>query len=56
MGSGTTGIAALLNDCFFIGVEREKEYYDLALKRIANASGNTSAITELKKPTGLKLF
>ncbi len=56
MGSGTTGIAALLNDCFFIGVEREKKYYDLALKRIADASGNTSAITELKTPDGLKLF
>jgi DNA modification methylase len=34
MGSGSTGLAAKTNDFGFIGIEREKEYFDIAEKRI----------------------
>jgi DNA modification methylase len=34
MGSGTTGIAAISEDCDFIGIEKEKEYYKIAKARI----------------------
>ena len=36
MGSGTTGKMAILNGRDFIGIEKVKEYYDIALKRINN--------------------
>ncbi len=36
MGTGSTGIAALLEDFNFIGVEREKEYFETAKIRIEN--------------------
>ena len=34
IGSGTTAIAALNTNRFFIGIEKEKEYVDIANKRI----------------------
>ncbi len=34
MGSGTTGIAALREGFDFMGVEREKEYFEIAVRRI----------------------
>lgn len=37
MGSGTTGVACANTGRNFIGIEREKEYYHLARKRIAEA-------------------
>ena len=36
MGSGSTGIAALLNGYNFIGMELEEEYFDIANTRIMN--------------------
>ena len=36
MGSGSTGIAAKLEGFRFIGIEKEQEYMDIAIKRIAN--------------------
>lgn len=36
MGSGTTGIAALKNNRNFIGIELDRQYYDIAVKRINN--------------------
>lgn len=33
LGSGTTGIAALRENMGFYGIEKEKEYYDIVLKR-----------------------
>jgi len=39
MGSGTTGVAAVINNRKFIGIEKEKEYFDLANKRIKNSLG-----------------
>ena len=34
MGSGTTGVACLLLNRKFIGVELEKEYFDISVDRI----------------------
>ena len=33
MGSGSTGVAALKNTRKFIGIEIEKEYFDIAIDR-----------------------
>jgi site-specific DNA-methyltransferase (adenine-specific) len=33
-GSGSTGVAALLNDFRFVGMEREQEYFDIMEKRV----------------------
>jgi len=40
MGSGTTGVACVKNNRHFIGIEKEKTYYDIAVKRITDAGGN----------------
>lgn len=37
MGSGTTGVAAIQLGRKFIGIEREKKYFDIACKRIEQA-------------------
>ena len=34
MGSGTTGVCCKKNNRNFIGIELNKEYYDIAKKRI----------------------
>jgi site-specific DNA-methyltransferase (adenine-specific) len=39
MGSGTTGIAAILAGKRFIGIERDPVYFAYACRRIANAQG-----------------
>lgn len=36
MGSGSTGKAAKLEGFDFIGIEREKEYFEIAKRRIEN--------------------
>ena len=38
MGSGSTGMAAKDEGFEFIGIEREKEYFEIAEKRIHSAS------------------
>ena len=37
MGSGTTGVAAVQMSRAFIGIERDKEFFDIACERIENA-------------------
>ena len=37
MGSGTTGVAAILEDRFFIGIEKERKYMDVAIERTKKA-------------------
>jgi site-specific DNA-methyltransferase (adenine-specific)/modification methylase len=37
MGSGTTGVACANMGKIFIGIEKEKKYFDIACKRIENA-------------------
>jgi DNA modification methylase len=38
MGSGSTGIACAIGGRKFIGIEKEKQYFDIACKRIRWAS------------------
>jgi site-specific DNA-methyltransferase (adenine-specific) len=40
MGSGSTGVAALRTGRKFIGIELDPDYFDIAVNRIANASGD----------------
>ncbi len=37
MGSGSTGIAAVLQGFAFVGIEREPDYFDIACRRIESA-------------------
>lgn len=56
MGSGSTGCAAIQEGFKFIGIEREEQYFEIALKRIKeahNASPNCDADNVSNKPTGL---
>lgn len=39
MGSGTTGVAAVQAGKAFIGIERERSYFDIAVRRIREAAG-----------------
>ena len=34
MGSGSTGVSAKKNNRKFIGIEKEKKYYDIAIERL----------------------
>lgn len=36
MGSGSTGVASLINNRKFIGIEKEEKYFNIAEKRILN--------------------
>lgn len=48
MGSGSTGVAAMNINRRFIGIEKEKKYYDIAVERINKAYAdyqNTTRIT-----------
>ncbi len=46
MGSGTTGIACMLEGRNFIGIEREAEFYEIATHRIRQAEIDAAAATE----------
>ena len=35
MGSGTTGVACIKTNRQFIGIEKEKQYYDVAVRRLS---------------------
>jgi len=37
MGSGSTGVACALHNRQFIGIEREREYFDTACQRMEEA-------------------
>jgi site-specific DNA-methyltransferase (adenine-specific) len=37
MGSGTTGVACAMHGRRFIGIEKEKQYFDIAAERIRNS-------------------
>ena len=39
MGSGTTGLACLKTNRQFIGIEKEKQYYDVAVRRLSEHCG-----------------
>lgn len=44
MGSGSTGVACVLEGARFIGIEREPEYLEIARKRIARAHGTEAEV------------
>jgi site-specific DNA-methyltransferase (adenine-specific) len=39
MGSGTCGLASIKNNRKFIGIEKEKQYYDIAVRRLSSYCG-----------------
>jgi site-specific DNA-methyltransferase (adenine-specific) len=49
MGSGTTGVAAVQMGRKFIGIEREPKYFDIACKRIEQASKQVDMFIEQPK-------
>lgn len=51
MGSGTTGVACLNTNRNFIGIELDKLYYDVAVKRINNKDINNYEQTDTINPT-----
>lgn len=52
MGSGTTGVAAINSGCSFIGIERERKYFDIACERIDNAYRQAPLFpVQIVKPT-----
>ena len=57
MGSGTTGVACVNLGRKFIGVELEEKYFDIACKRIDQATRQGKLFTPPKPPpTPTKLF
>lgn len=58
MGSGTTGVACKELNRNFIGIELDKEYYDIAVKRIngITADGQLSIFTDVDKMEQESLF
>lgn len=49
MGSGTTGVAAIQMGSKFIGIEREPKYFEIACKRIEQASKQVDMFIEQPK-------
>lgn len=51
MGSGSTGVACINTGRDFIGMELEKEYYDIAVKRLKEATNNNIDLNDYKTET-----
>lgn len=51
MGSGTTGIAAVLEGRHFVGIEREKDFHEIASHRIAAAHALVAQLGRSLGPT-----
>lgn len=57
MGSGSTGIGAKLEDFSFIGIEKEKDYCEIAKARIKEwQNEETEQFEQNSKIVELKLF
>ena len=57
MGSGTTGVAAVEQGRKFVGIERERRYFDIACERISRAQAQGSLLPpETPHPTQDGLF
>lgn len=55
MGSGSTGVSAVIEGRRFVGAETKREYYDIALGRITDALDGNAKVREDKpvmEPTG----
>ena len=51
IGSGTTGVASIQMGRKFIGIERERKYFDIACERIEHASAQGQLFSEAPKPS-----
>lgn len=51
MGSGTTGVASVQMGRKFIGIERERKYFDIACERIEHAYAQGQLFAEAPKPS-----
>ena len=56
MGSGTTGVAAIEMGRKFIGIEREPKYFDIACKRIEQATKQEDMFIPKKQPEQVSLI
>ena len=56
MGSGTTGVAAIQMGRKFIGIEREPKYFDIACKRIEQATKQVDMFIEQSKQEQVRLI
>lgn len=56
MGSGTTGVAAVKLGRRFIGIEIEPTYFDIACRRISDATRQTDLFLEKPKPAEQEAF
>ena len=54
MGSGSTGMACILEDRNFIGIEMEKEYFEIAKKRIEYTKNNPEVFEIEKNENGFE--
>ena len=49
MGSGTTGVAAVIAGRSFVGIERERRYFDIACERIERAQAQGQLLPPAKE-------
>lgn len=56
MGSGTTGVAAWMLGRKFIGIEIEQKYFDIACRRISDATRQRDMFIKQPKPKQLKII
>lgn len=54
MGSGTTGVAAIKSNFYFIGVEKEEAYFIISSNRIAAIKSNSTGLTQDLVESGVK--
>ena len=56
MGSGSTGVACVLNNRCFVGVEAEKKYFDIAEQRIRAAELGAAPVISKDNMKNKRLF
>ena len=52
MGSGTTGVACVMEGLQFVGIERERKYFDIAVRRIEQAYAQPRLFEDAKVGAG----
>jgi hypothetical protein len=56
MGSGSTGVASVRESRGFIGIERDPKYFEISLKRVADAVKQPDFFIEAPKPAKQEAF
>jgi site-specific DNA-methyltransferase (adenine-specific) len=56
LGSGTTGVAAVKAGRQFVGIEQDSRFFDIALKRIADAAARPDMFIEAPKKAKQEAF